>query len=91
LKVPAGWSALALKARTDRGDFFVKVYDRGKLSTRVWIERLDVWLAVAQCLRRRLEDIAAFLESILKDDLAPGAFARSAALLTRECDLLRAT
>ncbi len=49
-EVPAGWSAMALRAQTDRGDLFVKVYDRNRPSTRVWIERLDAWLPVAQWL-----------------------------------------
>jgi Ser/Thr protein kinase RdoA (MazF antagonist) len=49
-EVPAGWSAAALKARTARGDYFVKVYDRGKPSTRIWVERLDRWLPAAQWL-----------------------------------------
>ncbi|NLG24075.1 MAG: hypothetical protein GX558_01860 [Clostridiales bacterium] len=41
-------------------------------------------------LRRRLEDIQAFVESVLLDNLAPDDVDRSLRCLKRECDLLYA-
>lgn len=42
--VQGGWSASAYAARTDRGGFFVKVYDKGRPSVRHWIARTGLYM-----------------------------------------------
>jgi Ser/Thr protein kinase RdoA (MazF antagonist) len=47
-----GWSAAAWKVQTRCGDFFLKVYDKQKPSTRVWVERLDAYMPVVLWLHQ---------------------------------------
>lgn len=58
--VPGGWSALAYTVGTARGDYFVKVYDRQRVSTLPWLDRMDaympavLWLHGSTPLGRRM-------------------------------------
>ncbi len=45
-EVPAGWSASAWKVHTASGDYFLKVFDKTKPSTKVWLERIDTYMPV---------------------------------------------
>ncbi len=44
--VPAGWSAAAWKVCAESGDYFLKVYDKQKPSTKCWVERIDRYIPV---------------------------------------------
>lgn len=39
-----GWSASAYKVRAEEGDFFLKVYDKHRHSTRGWLARIDNYM-----------------------------------------------
>lgn len=43
-EVPAGWSAGAYAVRCDAGGFFVKLYDKSRVSTLPWIRRIDTYM-----------------------------------------------
>ncbi|WP_333648516.1 aminoglycoside phosphotransferase family protein [Lacrimispora sp.] len=45
-QVPAGWSASAWKVHSDCGDYFLKVYDKHKPSTKSWVARIDSYMPV---------------------------------------------
>ena len=45
-QIPAGWSASAWKVHSECGDYFLKVYDKHKPSTRNWIARIDSYMPV---------------------------------------------
>ena len=45
-QVQAGWSASAWKVHSISGDFFLKVYDKDKPSTKSWIARIDKYMPV---------------------------------------------
>lgn len=53
--VPSGWSASAWKVRSGRGDFFLKVYDKYKPSTRSWIARIGSYMPVVLWLHENTE------------------------------------
>lgn len=58
--VPAGWSAAAWKVSSDRGDYFLKVFDKHKPSAESWVARVDsympavLWLHGNTALRQRM-------------------------------------
>lgn len=45
-KVAGGWSASCFVALTNRGKYFVKVYDRRRPSVQPWIERIGLYMPV---------------------------------------------
>lgn len=45
-EIPAGWSASAWKVHSDCGDYFLKVYDKNKPSTKSWVARIDSYMPV---------------------------------------------
>ena len=45
-QIPAGWSASAWKVHSDCGDYFLKVYDKHKPSTKNWVARIDSYMPV---------------------------------------------
>lgn len=45
-QIPAGWSAAAWKIHSDCGDYFLKVYDKHKPSTKSWVARIDSYMPV---------------------------------------------
>ena len=45
-QIPAGWAASAWKVHSECGDYFLKVYDKHKPSTRNWIARIDSYMPV---------------------------------------------
>lgn len=59
-QVPAGWSAAAWKVRSDRGDYFLKIYDKHRPSTQSWVARIDsympavLWLHENTKLQKRM-------------------------------------
>lgn len=59
-EVPGGWSARAFVARGKACGWFVKLYDKRRVSTRPWIEKIDaytptvLWLYHNTRLRRRM-------------------------------------
>ena len=44
--VPSGWSAAAWRVHTGSGDYFLKVYDKNKPSTKGWVARIDSYMPV---------------------------------------------
>ena len=49
--VPSGWSASAWMVQADSGDYFLKVYDKHKPSTKVWVARIDSYMPVVLWLQ----------------------------------------
>jgi spectinomycin phosphotransferase len=45
-EVPPGWSAAAWRVHSDCGDFFLKIYDKHKPSTKSWVARIDDYMPV---------------------------------------------
>ncbi len=45
-QVPSGWSASAWMVQADSGDYFLKVYDKHKPSTKGWVARIDSYMPV---------------------------------------------
>lgn len=43
---PAGWSASAWKVQAAGGDYFLKVFDKNKPSTKGWVQRIDIYMPV---------------------------------------------
>src|SRR5699024_292548 len=50
-EVPGGWSAHALVADTDAGQYFVKVYDKHRPTVQSWIARMRENMPVVLWLR----------------------------------------
>lgn len=48
--VVGGWSALAYRAVTPEGDYFVKVYDKHRPSVAPWIARIDDYMPIVMRL-----------------------------------------
>lgn len=42
--VPAGWSASAWQVQARGGGYFLKVYDKNKPSTKIWVERIGIYM-----------------------------------------------
>lgn len=45
-EIPSGWSASAWKVHSGCGDYFLKVYDKHKPSTKSWAARIDIYMPV---------------------------------------------
>ncbi len=43
-EVPGGWSASAFIVQTDKGEYFVKVYDKHRPSVQPWIQRMALYM-----------------------------------------------
>lgn len=54
-EIPSGWSASAWKVHSDCGDYFLKVYDKHKSSTKKWIARIDSYMPVVLWLYKNTE------------------------------------
>ncbi len=54
-ELPAGWSASAWKVHSDCGDYFLKVYDKHKPSTKSWVARIDSYMPVVLWLHENTE------------------------------------
>lgn len=55
LELPSGWSASAWKVHSDCGDFFLKVYDKHRPSTKSWVARIDSYMPVVLWLHENTE------------------------------------
>ncbi len=54
-EIPSGWSAAAWKVHSDNGDYFLKVYDKHKPSTKSWVARIDSYMPVVLWLNENTE------------------------------------
>lgn len=67
-QVPAGWSASAWKVHSACGDYFLKVYDKHKPSTKKWVERIDSYMPVVLWLYENTELQKKMIAPILAKD-----------------------
>ena len=66
--VPAGWSASAWKVHTGSGDYFLKVYDKNKPSTKGWVERIDAYMPAVLWLNENTRLRGKMIAPILAKD-----------------------
>ena len=53
--VTAGWSAAAWKVQAESSEYFLKVYDKQKPSTKCWVERIDQYIPVVVWLSQNTD------------------------------------
>ena len=66
--VPAGWSAAAWRVHAGGGDYFLKVYDKNKPSTKGWVERIDIYMPVVLWLNENTKLSGRMTAPILAKD-----------------------
>jgi spectinomycin phosphotransferase len=54
-EIPSGWSAAAWKVHSDCGNYFLKVYDKHKPSTKSWVARIHSYMPVVLWLHENTE------------------------------------
>ena len=51
-QIQGGWSALAYKIRSEKGDFFLKAFDKHRHTAQVWINKIDEYLPIVMTLSK---------------------------------------
>lgn len=54
-ELEGGWSAKAFKVETNDGIFFLKVYDKEKVSTQIWTAAIDTYMPIVVWLNNNTE------------------------------------
>jgi len=51
-QIQGGWSALAFKIISEKGDFFLKAFDKRRHTAQVWINKIDEYIPIVMALSK---------------------------------------